>query len=265
MTRPEPRPGPVTGEGFTEIADRLWVARYAEWDVNVTVLEGERGLLVVDTMGSDETVRVLLDDLRRLSRRDVVAVVNTHEHFDHVHGNARLREVWPGLPVHAHEDADIPDADTRFASVALVDLGDRLVELVHPGRGHTRGDLVVRVDDCDVVLAGDLVEESAAPAYGVDSFPFDWPGSLDLVVGLLTERTLVVPGHGAPVDRQFVLDQRDDVGTVAETFRDLVTRGVPESEALASAEWPFPADGLQQAVARAYAQLERPRPQLPLA
>jgi glyoxylase-like metal-dependent hydrolase (beta-lactamase superfamily II) len=255
---------PVTGQGFTEVAERLWVARYEQWDVNVTVLEGERGLVVVDTMGSDETVRTMLDDLRRLSRRDVVAVVNTHEHFDHVHGNDRLREEWPGLPVHAHEDAEIPSADVRFASVGVVDLGDRYLELVHPGRGHTGGDLVVRVPDCDVVLAGDLVEESAAPAYGTDCYPLEWPETLDMVVGLLTEASLVVPGHGAPVDRRFVQEQRDDVGTVAETLRDLVTRGVPQAEALASAAWPFPADGLAKAVARAYLQVPRPPTQLPL-
>jgi glyoxylase-like metal-dependent hydrolase (beta-lactamase superfamily II) len=257
-------PVPVTDAGFTEVAPRIWVARYATWDVNVTVVEGERGLVVVDTLGSDETVRVMRDDLRRLSSREVVAVVNTHEHFDHVHGNTSFQADRPGLPVHAHEDAEVPTATERFSSVAAVDLGDRVLELVHPGRGHTGGDLVVRVPDCDVVLAGDLVEESAAPAYGADCFPLAWPDTLDMVVGLCTDRTVVVPGHGAPVDKAFVLDQRDDVGTVAETLRDLVTRGVPEQEALAQADWPFPAEGLGQAVARAYLQLPRPPKQLPL-
>ena len=251
--------------GFVEVAPRTWVARYSSWDVNVTVVEGERGLVVVDTMGSDETARAMLDDLRRLSRRDVVAVVNTHEHFDHVHGNGLLRGEWPAIAVHAHEDAEVPDADARFSSVAVLDLGDRALELVHPGRGHTGGDLVVRLADTDVVLAGDLVEESAAPAFGEDSFPLEWPATLDVVAGLLTERTVVVPGHGAPVGRSFVLDQRDDVGVVAENLRDLATRGVPREEALESAEWPFPAAGLRAAVARAYDQVPRGRRELPLA
>ena len=116
-------PVPVPDAGFTEVAPRIWVARYASWDVNVTVVEGERGLVVVDTMGSDETVQVMRDDLRRLSRRDVVAVVNTHEHFDHVHGNASFQADRPGLPVHAHEDAVVPTATERFSSVSFVDLG----------------------------------------------------------------------------------------------------------------------------------------------
>ena len=52
-----------------------------------------------------------------------------------------------------------------------LDLGDRVVELIHPGRGHTAGDLVVRVPDADVMVAGDLVEESDPPFIGDDSLP----------------------------------------------------------------------------------------------
>ena len=120
-------------------------------------------------------------------------MVNTHEHFDHTFGNGVFLAEYGAIPVHAHEVAaentvpagerikaryDEPDnvadphrdevqateivpADTTFSSAVALDLGDRLVELVHPGRGHTGGDLVVRVPDADVLLAGDLVEESA--------------------------------------------------------------------------------------------------------
>ena len=102
---------------------------------------------------------------------------------------------------------------------------------MHPGRGHTGGDLVVRVPDVDVVLAGDLVEESARAATcrasARDCYPMEWPLSLDIVLGLLTPATVVVPGHGAPVDREFVEEQRNDIGIVAETIRDLAARGVP--------------------------------------
>ena len=131
---------------------------------------------------------------------------------------------------------DVVPPDTTFASVRVVDLGDRAVELVHPGRGHTGGDVVVRVDDADVLFAGDLVEESrdrdGVPGYGPDSHPLEWPLTLDLVLDLLGPSTLVVPGHGNPVDKDFVTVQRDAIGVVAETIRDLAGRGVPLAEAL---------------------------------
>ncbi len=224
------------GAGFEEVADRVWVARHEWFDLNVSIIAGDRGLLVVDTHASARAARAVIEDVRRLGAGEVVAVVNTHEHFDHVFGNGTFRATYGEIPIHAHEAAaaatvaagerikglyaaepddphadevretEILPADHTFSSAVSLDLGDRAVELVHPGRGHTGGDLVVRVPDVDAVLAGDLVEESAArghvPGFGGDCYPLEWPHSLDIVLGLLTPTTVVVPGHGSPVDRE---------------------------------------------------------------
>ena len=200
---------------FPEVADRVWVARYEWFDVNVTLIGSDEGLVVVDTHGSTRAGREVVGDVRRLGAGEVTAVINTHWHFDHTFGNDAFRTAYGAIPIHAHEnavtelaegaedrkqryrDSDDPHRDDvlatevvlpdhTFSSARVLDLGDRLVELVHPGRGHTSGDLVVRVPDVDVVLAGDLVEESAAPSFGLDSWPMDWPLSLDIVIGLVT-------------------------------------------------------------------------------
>jgi hypothetical protein len=92
----------------------------------------------------------------------------------------------------------------------------------------------------------------------------DWPLSLDIVLGLTTQATVVVPGHGAPVDRGFVETQRNQVGIVAETIRDLAGRGVPLDQALDTGEWPWPSERLGAAVARGYEQLPRSQKRLPL-
>jgi glyoxylase-like metal-dependent hydrolase (beta-lactamase superfamily II) len=287
---------------YTEVADRCWVARHDWFDVNVSVVAGDRGLLVVDTHASAVAAREVVKDVRRLSTRaglpPVVAIVNTHEHFDHTFGNGTLLAAFGEVPVIAHEIAakrtvpagerikqaydDDPDdphrdevqatevvaATQTFSSARALDLGDRLVELVHPGRGHTAGDVVVRVPDADVLLAGDLVEESAArngvPGFGDDCWPMDWPLSLDLVIGLLAPGTVVVPGHGAPVGLDFVREQRAAIGVVAETIRDLAGRGVPVDQALAAADWPYPREELAAAVRRGYEQLPRSSKRLPL-
>jgi glyoxylase-like metal-dependent hydrolase (beta-lactamase superfamily II) len=283
---------PLPDGRFTEVADRTWVARHAWLDVNVTAVEGDRGLLVVDTLGSARAARTMLDELRAVSARDVVAVVNTHEHFDHTFGNGTVLARWPGIPVHAHEEAaarTVPSgrtaqeqhdeadehheevlatepapATSTFSSVAVVDLGDRVLELVHPGRGHTAGDVVVRIPDVDVVLAGDLVEESAPPSYGPDSFPLDWPAALDFLADLLTPETVVVPGHGGPVDKGFVAEQRGDVGMVAEAIFDAASRSVPVEEAARQGEWPFPEQTVRDAIRRGYDQVPRTARRLPL-
>jgi glyoxylase-like metal-dependent hydrolase (beta-lactamase superfamily II) len=283
---------------FIEVASRVWVARYDWYDVNVSLVGGERGLLVVDTHASADAARLVISDVRRLGAGEVVAVVNTHEHFDHTFGNGEFRAAYGDVPIHAHETAaaatldagqhvqrryaaqpeephreevlatQIVTADQTFSSAHVIDLGDRQVELVHPGRGHTGGDLVVRVPDADVVLAGDLIEESelraGVPSFGTDCYPLEWPLTLDLVVGLLTSASVVVPGHGAPVDRDFVQNQRHDLAIVAETIRGLAVRGVPLDRALESADWPFPPSELADAVRRGYEHLPPSDKRLPL-
>ena len=290
-------------QGFAEVADRCWVARFEFLDVNVGVVGGERGLLVVDTQSSEAAARTVVDQVRRLGAGEVIAVVNTHAHFDHCFGNVVFGEAYDGIQLFAHEaaasalatsgpqlqeQARADTADPRNAEIAatrivvpeltvssakVLDLGDRLVELVHPGRGHTAGDLLVRVPDADVVYAGDLVEESTQrradwrhgiPGFGPDCFPLEWTASLDLMFSMLTDRSVVVPGHGLPVDRDFVLEQRGRIGVVAETIRDLAVRGVSAADALAAAQWPFPVEELADAVARGYAHLPRSARSLPL-
>lgn len=278
---------------FVEVADRVWTARLDWYDVNVGVVAGDHGCLVVDAHGSRPAGLRLGEAIRALGPGPALAVVHTHWHFDHTFGTAGLQEVLGAAPVWSHEaasdelaagsadvqqrlarsedvrdreaaDSEVVAATRRFSSVRSLDLGDRMVELLHPGRGHTGGDATVWVPDSEVLFAGDLVEESGPPAYGEDCFPMDWPLSLDFLLGLMTPRTVVVPGHGAPVDQEFVLSQRAQVGGVAETIRDLASRGVPLAEALDAAEWPLPAGSLGHAVARGYEQLPRSQRRLPL-
>lgn len=278
-------------DDWTEVGASCWVRRYAEWDVNVGVVAGSDGLLVIDTRGTRRQGEALRDQVRRLSPDTRVRwVANTHQHFDHTFGNI----AFDGATIHAHENAaagletaaervrqrcrEDPDdplhrevvdtplrpPDATFSSVRTIDLGDRYVELLHPGRGHTDGDIVVRVPDADVVFAGDLVEESAPPAYGEDCFPLEWPATLDVAIGVLTSQTRVVPGHGAVVDLGFVQEQSAGIAHVANTIGRLVHTGVPLESAADQGDWPWDADHLRDGIRRGYAHAEPPPGRLPL-
>jgi glyoxylase-like metal-dependent hydrolase (beta-lactamase superfamily II) len=279
---------------FTEVADRVWVAHYDWMHVNITLVGGDAGLLMVDTHGSERTARTVADDVRRLGAGPLSGIINTHEHWDHTFGNVVMLEEFGAMPVHAHDWAaehtlesgerakeqfrEQPDdphaeevletrvvaADQTLSSVRILDLGDRQVELIHPGRGHTAGDLVVRVPDADVLAAGDLVEQSDPPFIGGDSWPFEWPTTMDLVLGFLGDATVVVPGHGKLVDKEFVQEQRSELGVIARTIGDLAGSGVPVEAALATGEWPWPTASLEHAVRVGYEQLPRSQKRLPL-
>lgn len=283
-------------EDFQEVAAGVWVARHAWLDVNVTAVLGDRGLLLVDTLGSVPAAEAMLERLRRVTPAPLLAVVNTHAHWDHVLGNAAARSDTPDVRLLAHEEAlaELPAAVARagqddsddgptgarraevetsplvppeetFSSVRALDLGDRYVELVHCGRGHTAGDVVVRVPDADVLVAGDLVEQGAPPAYGVDCWPLEWPGTLETLGQMTTPETVVVPGHGALVDQAFVQEQHHGVGVVAQTLLELASGGAGLDEALTHDVWPFPRDTLVHAVRRGYEHVPPTARRLPMA
>ncbi len=74
--------------GLFHVADRIYQIR--GFDIsNMTIIEGERGLIVIDPLISTEVARAGLDlYIAHRGRRPVTAVIYTHSHTDH-HGGVR--------------------------------------------------------------------------------------------------------------------------------------------------------------------------------
>jgi glyoxylase-like metal-dependent hydrolase (beta-lactamase superfamily II) len=236
----------------------------------------------VDTLSTAEQATDLLAAIRAVTA-DPLTIVNTHHHFDHCFGNATLTgepgAVWAHRAAAAHlrEEGerwrrqayeDYVDSEPELAAglaevtllppghavtdEATLDVGGRRVVLRHLGRGHTDGDLVVLVPDADAVLAGDLVEESGPPQFG-DAYPLEWPETLAALAHLTGPASVVVPGHGAPVDRAFVRAQHAELTRLDWLIRDGDADGAP-AEAVA-ARAPFGRTTSLVAVKRGYAEL----------
>lgn len=69
---------------------------------NAVVIEGEDGLLVVDTQHSPSAGRALARAIRERTDTPVRWIVNTHFHGDHVWGNEALLEAWPDAALLGH-------------------------------------------------------------------------------------------------------------------------------------------------------------------
>ena len=147
---------------------------------------------------------------------------------------------------------DVLPPDRTVHIESTMDIGGRTLELRHLGRGHTDGDLVVLVTDSSVLLAGDLIEESGPPSFG-DSYPLDWPDTVHTMAQLATAATVVVPGHGRPVDIDFVRAQHDQLTQLAWQIRDGDSDGAAPEDVAAKA--PFGPVLALTAVKRGYAQL----------
>jgi len=234
---------------WTDVADGVVVGHYERLDQNIAVVVGTDELLVVDSRSTHADADELRADIAAISALPVRHLVNTHFHWDHTFGNARFpeadiightrcREVmrsdgeatkrelsqadwippdvrWQFLAV------DITPPRVTFETAADVHLGDRVVRMWHPGRGHTDSDIVLAIDG--VLIAGDLVEQGAPPSFG-DAYPRAWVATLDALGPLLPP--VVVPGHGAVVDRGFVAAQRDEIAAAI----DLTVAGTGASD-----------------------------------
>ena len=97
------------------------------------------------------------------------------------------------MPTFAEEFDDLAEVGTRPVT-HLVDGAAQLTARVEvlPASGHTAGDLLVLVADCDVCFAGGLCSFGITPL-SFQGDPAAWADVLDVVVDLAD---VIVPGHG---------------------------------------------------------------------
>jgi glyoxylase-like metal-dependent hydrolase (beta-lactamase superfamily II) len=220
MTEPpsavEPAASSALGP-WREVRSGVFVAVAEPQSVNLGLVVGSQWTLLVDSGSSLAQSRMLRASVAAVTGRPLRAVVVTHWH----NGRSFAPDAFADVPRIAHESLHLKlsSADVEIAVATALDLGDRRVEIAHLGRGHTDGDLVIVVPDADVLFAGGLLDSSRLPSFGPDSVPDEWPATLDAVIGLMTASTLAIPGHGEPVDREFVFQQRSRIAAQAAEKR----------------------------------------------
>jgi cyclase len=215
-------PDPTVGAGhLVGVADGVfaWVQPDGTWWVNnAGGVTGPDGTFVVDTCATADRTRRFLDALSvATDGAPVRYAVNTHEHGDHTYGNSLLPgtctlfghpamranllvdplldacpPVWSPVPDWGPVTRRPPSVTTRGG--VTVHLGDRRVELHHPGEAaHTAGDLVAWLPDDGVLFTGDLLFHGLTPlvfAGSVDGAlrSLEWIAAFGAVT--------LVPGHG---------------------------------------------------------------------
>jgi glyoxylase-like metal-dependent hydrolase (beta-lactamase superfamily II) len=268
---------------WNEVSDRVYQRRYNPLDISVSVVVGEEGLLLVDTRCNPREAEEVRSDTAELSTLPIRWVANTHAHYDHSFGNQQFTDAeifghhlipkhfaeyeaprlaeWAGnpsaQPQYDWQGVRLTPPTTLVSSVQELDLGNRRV-LFHPlAPGHTDTDLVVEIPDAATWLVGDILEQSGPPMYGSGSFPLGWPGVLDTLAESVSPADVLVPGHGSPVNRTFLLEQAAVLRIVADGIRSSFDHAEPVESAcerVASASR-LPLEIIESAVFRGYALL----------
>lgn len=223
---------------------------------NLGVVVGRDAAAIIDTGGSVAVSEALLAALRKITDKPLRYVINTHEHPDHVFGNAALN--GPGVTFVGHRNLPasmrahgpfylrsyVPSlgqdaiAQVRLIEPSLLvedsmqlDLGDRtLLVIAWPQAAHSDCDLTVLDERSHTLFGGDLVFLDHVPI--VDGNLKGWLALLPKLAAL--PATSVVPGHGKRVAPwpQALADEQRYLTTLATDARRLIESGSPLADAV---------------------------------
>ena len=218
QTFPEPRTVKINDRVYVLLGPIQHANRINQgYMINSTVIVGDKGVILVDSGGTDEVGRHIAAAVRKITAKPVTHVVNTHHHGDHYLGNVAFEgatfissEMCRKMVLETgHEWLAIMERDigrelpgTRpLAAEVTYAAGTRTETFIHgvrlvfwvPQGSHTIGDLLVHLPDDQVLVAGDVLVSRVVPTLQ-DGFLKNWIRTLDEILALGVAYS--VPGHG---------------------------------------------------------------------
>ena len=213
---------------FEQLSKHCW-AYTAEGDPNSGVIIGDRFIMVSDATATPSMAQDLIKKIRTVSSLPIKYVLLTHYHAVRVLGAyayaaegateiiasqgtleliqergaedmqsemerfPRLFRNAEGVPGLTWPTLVVGNGQPGRQGSLKVNLGGVVVEIWHPGPGHTRGDTIAWVEEEKVLFSGDLVEYEAG-VYTGDAQLQEWPATLEVLRAL--GATAIVPGRG---------------------------------------------------------------------
>jgi glyoxylase-like metal-dependent hydrolase (beta-lactamase superfamily II) len=220
---------------------------------NIAVLSNGSGKLLVDA--GIALSRPRLDDvIDGLGSGTPKFVINTHWHWDHTDGNAGFHVkgativAHPNTLKHVSESITVPDWQHTFEPLPTagrptslvgnertIQFGDESVLVKHYGPAHTDGDLYVYFKKADVLVTGDTYWNGIYPF--IDSVA---GGNIDgmirateLNLARITDKTLIIPGHGPVARRADLKEFRDMLVAIRNNVAALKKQGKSLEEVIA--------------------------------
>ncbi|HWC95981.1 MAG TPA: MBL fold metallo-hydrolase [Candidatus Sulfopaludibacter sp.] len=224
---------------------------------NNVIIEMKDYMIVVDA-NYPSGARAAMEDVKRVSKKPVKYVFDTHHHGDHLYGNAlwtqagattlAFKEVgeemkkfeparWlaeaktrPDVAALKRDAPEPPQQDIN-ESLHVVNDGSRRVEFRYFGWAHTRGDGFVYLPKEQVLCTGDAVVNGPYNNTA-DAHIGNWPTVLHAIEKLKVK--FVLPGHGVFGGRELITGQGQFFTELHKAVQDGISQGKKVEELQAS-------------------------------
>lgn len=221
---------------------------------NIAVLPGNDGKLIIDS-GYLGTRGKIADALSSLSADPIKHLVNTHWHFDHTDGNEWMHSAGAAISAHENTRKHL-SASTRvedwnftfspsppgaiptdvFNAEKTLHLNGATIAVKYYGPSHTDGDVSAYFVEADVLHTGDTWWNGHYPF-----IDYSTGGSLNGMIkaaevnlAMVTDKTIVVPGHGSVAGKSEMIEYRDVLATIRERIAALKGEGKSLDEIVAA-------------------------------
>jgi cyclase len=232
-------PAVQAADGLTKISGSIYAyadvkhaAPQNSFGANAGIIIGQDFLVAVDSLISSREAKRFIQDIRKISRKPVKFLVNTHYHLDHSLGNSEfaklgasiiaqendqknLRQAGDGLLDYAKQSG-LSDQDLHgtklayptltFAQRVTLNLGNKQVELLFMGPSHTTGSVLVFIPQEKVLFTGDILFTDCHPFLG-DADIAGWIKVLDYIMTMDVDK--IIPGHGPVSSKKDVADLKN--------------------------------------------------------
>jgi glyoxylase-like metal-dependent hydrolase (beta-lactamase superfamily II) len=225
---------------------------------NSGVIVGDKGVIVIDAKITAAAGKELLDDISKMTPKQVDVMILTHSDRDHVNGIASFPS---SATVIAQENnkkeqeraiaaggKDAPPTDHLPNKLVTKNKEDMQLdgvslELLHWGPAHTTGDLVIFLPKQKIVFTGDIITNRPDPLIHLEKNGSS-EGWIKTAKGIAAlDADTFVPGHGTPETKGQVEQYVEHAEAKRNQIKQLVAQGKSLDEIKAAVGDPPPAAG----------------------
>lgn len=247
---------------LTKLTNNVYVIHGPEEDVtpenqgfrnNPVIVQTDKGVVVVDPGSSRYSGEMVVNKVKSLTDKPIIAVFDTHGHGDHWLGNHGIQLHYPDVVIFGHQnminaiangDGDMwVDAINKRSEGAIegtkpiapttavvdgqeINFGNITFRVYHSGNAHSNNDIMLEVVEEKVFIFGDVLRDNV-----LGPFMSSFSGNLTaLAIGEKTNAKVFIPGHGQSGNQSIINPYRYFITSLKDEVKKYYDQGMTDFE-----------------------------------